>query len=214
MSGAAGLIGPNAILQLLPVIEKLRGKGTAQAMLARAGIHGVPDGYAMIPEADAAALFRELRIALPDEADAISAEAGWRTADYILANRIPAPARRVLEWLPAALAARALSQAISRHAWTFVGSGRFRTVTPWLFEITDNPMIRGEACHAPLCAWHAAVFERLYRVLVAPDVVCEEVCCAAAAGEGPCRFALCRGAAKSVTPRRMAPSRTAAGSRW
>lgn len=207
MSGAAGLIGPNAILQLLPVIEKLQGREAASGMLARAGIANVPDGSAMIPEADAAALFRELRIALPDQADEIAAEAGRRTADYILAHRIPALARHALEWLPAGLAARALCRAISRHAWTFAGSGQFRAITPWMFEIADNPMIRGEVGNAPLCAWHAAVFERLYRTLVAPDVVCTEVRCAAVTGEGTCRFALCRGAAVTVIPWRMASLR-------
>ncbi|MCQ0987917.1 bacteriochlorophyll 4-vinyl reductase [Jiella marina] len=210
MSGPAGLIGPNAILQLLPAIEKRQGAEAVHRMLARAGIEAVPDGTAMIPESDAARLFRQLRIEMPDRAGEIATEAGRRTADYILANRIPAPAQSVLKWLPPGLAARGLSRAISRNAWTFAGSGQFRAITPWLFEIADNPLIRGEAGTAPLCVWHAAVFERLYRVLVAPEVVCTEVRCAAVTGEGICRFALCRSAAEIVTPRRMAPSRAGA----
>lgn len=210
MSGEAGHIGPNAILQLLPAIGEKRGAEAAGGMLERAGIATVPDGTAMIPESDPARLFRQLRFEMPDEAGVILAEAGRRTADYVIAHRIPSPARRVLEWLPAGLAARALSGSIYRHAWTFAGSGRFRAITPWLFEIADNPMTRSEAATAPLCVWHAAVFERLYRRLVAADVTCTEVRCAAVTGKGSCRFVLLRGANQTATPRRIASARAEA----
>jgi divinyl protochlorophyllide a 8-vinyl-reductase len=93
--------------------------------------------------------------------------------------------------LPAPLAARALAKAIEKHAWTFCGSGTFRTVSPYCFEIENNPIVRGEISSHPLCHWHAAVFERLYRSLVDPGITCTETRCAAMGG-GICRFELIR----------------------
>jgi divinyl protochlorophyllide a 8-vinyl-reductase len=85
-----------------------------------------------------------------------------------------------------------LSRAITAHAWTFAGSGRFTAVTPWQFELDDNPLIRGVTSDAPVCDWHRAVFQRLYKTLVARNVRCREVTCKAA-GDPCCRFVLDRG---------------------
>ena len=79
-------------------------------------------------------------------------------------------------------------KAIAKHAWTFAGSGSFRVVTPWRFEIVDNPIVRGERSDTPLCHWHAAVFERLYQVLVDRTAMCREVACCAVTGGNTCRF--------------------------
>lgn len=189
----AARIGPNAILQMIPVLEASGGPGLVDALMADAGLTALPDGHAMIPETDAARLHQALRTALPAAmADPIAAQAGRNTADYILAHRIPRRAQDLLRLLPAALAAPALAKAITRNAWTFAGSGAFRALSSWEFEIADNPVIRGEVADRPLCAWHVAVFERLYRELVAPDVTCREVACCAQ-GAPACRFALTRG---------------------
>ncbi|KPP92115.1 MAG: divinyl protochlorophyllide a 8-vinyl-reductase BchJ [Rhodobacteraceae bacterium HLUCCA08] len=194
MAGAsAGEIGPNAILQMLPAIEDLAGDEALARIRAGAGLVAVPDGHHMIPEVEAARLHAQLRRQTGDDAPRIAAEAGRRTADYILAHRIPAPAQAVLRALPAALAAPLLSRAIAQHAWTFAGSGAFHRRGAWVFEITDNPLIRGERADRPLCAWHAAVFERLYRVLVAPDARCTETRCAAQGQGACCSFSLTRG---------------------
>lgn len=182
------LIGPNAILQLLPQIERIGGEARVAQMLAEAGVFDVPDGSRMIPEGDAARLHQVLRRDEPQLAPGLAAEAGRATADYILAHRIPQPAQWVLRALPSRLAAGMLSRAIAQHAWTFAGSGRFRVVSPWEFEIARNPMVGGESSATPLCHWHAAVFERLYRVLVHPRAACRETQCCASAGGGPCRF--------------------------
>lgn len=189
---SAGLIGPNAILQLLPVIQRQKGPEGLAALLAQARCESLPDGSRMIPEEDAARLHRALRLADPERADPMAAEAGCATADYILAHRIPRAARMVLSALPAAPAAHLLSGAITRHAWTFIGSGRFRRVDAWTFDITDNPLIRSERSTHPLCAWHAAVFGRLYSRLVAPDCRCTEVTCRAVDPDGTCRFVVTR----------------------
>ena len=182
------LIGPNAVLQLLPQIERIGGAERVAQMLAEAGIFDVPDGSHMITEGDAARLHQVLRRDEPELAPQLASKAGRATADYILAHRIPEIAQLMLKLMPAPLAARALSKAIAKHAWTFAGSGSFRVVTPWRFEIVDNPIVRGERSDTPLCHWHAAVFERLYQVLVDRTATCREVACCAVTGGNTCRF--------------------------
>jgi divinyl protochlorophyllide a 8-vinyl-reductase len=112
-----------------------------------------------------------------------------RTADYILAHRIPMPVQAVLKRLPAWAAGPVLTRAIAKNAWTFAGSGRFAVVRGWpaVLLIHDNPVVRGERAGAPLCHWHRGVFERLYRVLVSDRARVREVACCACGGPA-CRF--------------------------
>ncbi|GAB5446384.1 bacteriochlorophyll 4-vinyl reductase [Gymnodinialimonas sp.] len=187
-----GLIGPNAILQMLPVIERLGGRERCARMMAAAGVPEVPDGTRMIPEEDAARLHRQLRLEEPTLAAAMSADAGQGTAEYILAHRIPRPIKAVLKALPPFAAARLLSKAIARNAWTFVGSGQLQVPDPWTFEITGNPLIAGEVSDTCLCHWHAGVFQHLYRTLVTPNCHCAETTCAAQPSHDRCRFEIRR----------------------
>jgi divinyl protochlorophyllide a 8-vinyl-reductase len=187
----AALIGPNAILQLIPVLDHSVGEQARKALFLQTQTE-IPSGDHMIPEGDAARIHQGLRAAFPRQAAGLCAQAGRATADYIITHRIPAKAQILMGFLPANFAARALSHAIARNAWTFAGSGRFRVISPWEFEIADNPVIGGESSDNPLCHWHCAVFERLYRRLVSPDVICRETACAAS-GADACRFVLRRG---------------------
>jgi len=186
------VIGPNAILQFLPVIEQSFGMERAIEILSNAGVPAVPHDTGMIPEEDAARFHRQVRIVEPVLAPTLAIEAGKRTGDYILEHRIPGPAKLLLRLLPPKPAAVILSRAISRHAWTFAGSGRFKACSPWRFEIEKNPMVRGEESSDCLCNWHAAVFERLYRVLVGSDCRCKEIDCGARGPGHKCRFVLLR----------------------
>lgn len=183
----AARIGPNAILQLVAVLDR-EGPGTGGAFLRAAGVP-LPPADAMAPEADCRAAHLALRRLRPD-APALLRAAGLATGDYILAHRIPGPAQRLIRALPATLGARLLAAAIARHAWTFAGSGRFRIAArrPLTFEIAGNPLCPDDA-GAPACVWHAAVFERLFARLVWPGVAVTEVACAAVAGDS-CRFVL------------------------
>lgn len=191
-AGAAARIGPNAVLQMIPVLDRVLGPPARARLCRAAGLEAMPSEAGLMPEAPAMRLHQSLRALAPSAAALIGAEAGRGTADYILAHRIPPAARALLRLMPPGLAAPVLSRAIERHAWTFAGSGRFRRLGPWDFALDDNPLIRGEVAEGPLCHWHAAVFERLYRALVARDVHCHEVACAAAGAPG-CRFVLTRG---------------------
>jgi divinyl protochlorophyllide a 8-vinyl-reductase len=64
--------------------------------------------------------------------------------------------------------------AIRRHAWTFVGAGRFSPHGGWKFTIDrtgagDTPPPPG------LFEWYGAVFTRLFRELVAAGSECRAV---------------------------------------
>jgi divinyl protochlorophyllide a 8-vinyl-reductase len=190
-AGAGPRIGPNAIHQLIAVLDHCEGRVTRDLVVEQAGIALPPPDAGMWPEAECAALHRAVRCALPDRADGLLRLAGLSTGDYILAHRIPRLARALVRALPAPLGARLLTAAIRRHAWTFAGSGAFR-VTGWApltFELAANPLIAGEQAEQPLCHWHAAVFERLFARLVWPSAVVREVACAAT-GAPACRFEL------------------------
>jgi divinyl protochlorophyllide a 8-vinyl-reductase len=161
----AGLVGPNAVIQLA---ETLRAEpGAAEQVFGRAGfsrlLRSPPD--AMIDETIPARLFEALwREFTPGSATRFAREAGRRTGAYVLANRIPDVARLILRSLPPRLAAPLLLRAIRRNAWTFAGSGDCRVVPgqPALVSITDNPLAM------PGGAWHVGVFEQLFDALVCP----------------------------------------------
>ncbi|MGS4945380.1 bacteriochlorophyll 4-vinyl reductase [Meridianimarinicoccus sp. RP-17] len=192
---AQARIGPNAVLQLVPVLDRTLGRPARVRLLTGAGLFEMPDGTAMIDEGPVARLHQTMRRDFPDLAPGMAAAAGRRTGDYILIHRIPRRAQRLLRILPAALSARLLAQAIAQHAWTFAGSGRFRVASrvPLVFEIADNPLVRGEHAAAPVCHWHVAVFARLFTRLAAPDYTCVETDCCAN-GARACRFVLARAA--------------------
>lgn len=181
-------IGPNAILQHLPVLDAAIGERLRSALLYRAGVAEPPADAGMLPEDDVARLHHAVRLFLPDRAQAIQAQAGRATGDYILAHRIPALAQRLIRSLPAWAGAWLLSKAITKHAWTFAGSGAFRVIShrPLLFEIVANPLAQGPS-EAPICHWHAAVFARLFGAMVWPDVQVVELECAAT-GAPRCLF--------------------------
>lgn len=182
-------IGPNAVTQLAAALG-----ARAAPVFAAAGrsawLECPPE--AMLEEAPVARLHQALRAALPaDEAALLLAEAGRRTADYLLAHRIPRPAQRVLRALPPRPAAWLLLRAIRAHAWTFAGSGRFaaRAGNPTVVTLHANPFCAREHALHPVCAWHAAVFQRLFHALVSPGACAVETRCCAQ-GDASCRFEL------------------------
>lgn len=182
-------IGPNAITQLVAVLDRVEGRAVRDQVMAAAGV-AVPDpALGMVPEGEAAAVHLALRMALPERAEGLLRLAGLATGSYILRHRIPRLAQWMIRALPARLGARVLAGAIARHSWTFAGSGAFRIVgwRPLTFEVAGNPLMAGLRADHPLCHWHAAVFERLFARLVWRGCVVREVACVAA-GDGVCRF--------------------------
>lgn len=191
-AGSPALIGPNAIIQLGAVVSARLGVEAWADMLRRAGLSQylghLPE--IMVDETEVIALHRSMRsIVSAPLSHEIAYEAGLRTGDYILANRIPRPAQWLLKALPRRLAMSVLTSAIAKHAWTFAGSGQFRTVStnPLLLKIEENPLCRGEASSEPMCYYYAGTFTRLYSALVDPQMTVEEIECGGITG-GPCLF--------------------------
>lgn len=190
----AGRIGPNAITRVAEVLPALLGEAGTRRLFDHAGLGAylrTPPQH-MVAESEVARLHQVLRAELgPALAGEVAHVAGQRTADYLLAHRIPQPVQWLLRRLPAAWAARVLLQAIGRHAWTFAGSGVFRAQAgrPCVLTITDNPLCRGLRSSAPTCDFYAATFERLFQVLVHPAVQAVETACEAR-GDPACVFEL------------------------
>lgn len=186
---SAARIGPNAITQLVAILDRTEGRNLRDAVMSLAAV-SVPDpAKGMIPEGEAAAVHLALRRILPDRAEALLRLAGLATGRYILRHRIPRLAQGLIRALPAGLGARVLTAAITRHAWTFSGSGRFRVTShhPLTFEVAANPLVAHERAAHPICHWHSAVFEQLFSELVWPNCTVREVACCAM-GHPACRF--------------------------
>ncbi len=194
MSSAApvGRIGPNAVIRLAEALDALESKPVTKRLFIAADLgryaENLPD--AMVPEREVTALHHHLRSSFsPARAASVSWIAGLRTADYLLANRIPRPVQQLLRLLPKRLAAFILLKAIGRHAWTFAGSSRFTWAMgrPIILRFEDCPLCRGGHATAPCCGYYAATFERLFRQLIAPDTEVRETDCIATGGK-TCRF--------------------------
>ncbi|MEJ1159109.1 bacteriochlorophyll 4-vinyl reductase [Prosthecomicrobium sp. N25] len=189
---APGLVGPNAITRMDEALAALRGPILRDRVFAAAGLSHLvrTPPTAMVDEGDVAGLHRALRAVLgPAEGQRISAEAGQLTGDYLLAHRIPRPARALLRALPRPLAARLLVRAIARHAWTFAGSGSFsfRFAPSLELTIAGSPVCRLVDDGEMACAYSAATFERVFGAILGPRVQVTETACAAA-GDPDCRF--------------------------
>ena len=169
------LIGPNAVLQAVAVMEERLGIAETAAILADAQIARLPSGAHMIPEVEALRLHRWLALHDPMGALVIAEESGARTADYIIANRIPRAAAWLLRCLPARIAAPLLMQAIRKHAWTFIGAGVFTPSGAWRFTIDRSKADDSIPPPPSLFLWYAAVFTRLYRMRGAGDCICRMV---------------------------------------
>ncbi|MHB2167168.1 bacteriochlorophyll 4-vinyl reductase [Alsobacter sp. R-9] len=164
-------IGPNAIIQIAAVLRERHGVQALDSVFVRARLAHYLDALpaTMVPEREVARLHAALGHELgADEAESVSREAGTRTAAYLLAHRIPAPARRLLRWLPARLAGPLLLAAIRRHAWTFAGSARFEAHAgpPVALSLTGCSLCRSRLAGGRLGAFYAATFEGLFRSLV------------------------------------------------
>ncbi|SIS68520.1 bacteriochlorophyll 4-vinyl reductase [Phaeovulum vinaykumarii] len=190
--GDVARIGPNAILQLIPVLDDVLGRAGRDALFAAADVPVPGPDSGMLPQDQIARLHVQVRRDHPAQAPEMMRRAGLATGDYILANRIPGFAQTIIKLLPPALGARVLSAAIAKHSWTFAGSGVFTIVAraPLTFSIAANPVVALDRAAAPICDWHAAVFECLFTTLVWRQgvEVTETACCAA--GAPACIFEL------------------------
>lgn len=169
------VIGPNSVTQLEHACDQILGREQTVYLFTAAGFYKyiqMPP-IKMVPEDHPAKLFDMLyRIYPKDVADRVAKLAGVLTADYVIANRIPGFASKLLRWVPAKLAGSGLLKAIQKNSWTFAGSGICQAgteVEPHV-NITDNPL------RMPGAAWHVGVFERMFRRLVCAHATVDYSC--------------------------------------
>ena len=191
-SAEAGRIGPNAIIRVAEPLRDVLGEDTTRLIFARAQLepHLAHPPTGMVPEEDVGALQTALFDGLEEsEARKIAFEAGLRTGDYLLANRIPKPAQAVLKFLPSSLASRILLGTIKKHSWTFSGTGDFSVANghPVIVSIKGCPLCRGRHGDRPQCDYYAGTFQRLFEVLVSRNTFVREVTCEATGGPS-CAF--------------------------
>lgn len=167
----AGLVGPNAVIQLAAALAGH--PDIARAVFARAGHADLLDAppREMIDQSIPAALFAALYAELPPaQAGQVAQRAGWLTGQYILAHRIPRAAQKLLHLLPARLGARMLLRAIQRHAWTFAGTGICKigrgdgAGALGQISLLQNPM------PMPDSLWHQGVFAALFSTIISPRI--------------------------------------------
>jgi divinyl protochlorophyllide a 8-vinyl-reductase len=187
-----GRIGPNAILQTYAELIAVFGETRAAFVLHLGTGRNADDLPAqMVDEAEVNAFVRALYHEFGTTADAILRRAGHRTAAYLLANRIPRAAQRLIRALPAQWGLAVLLFAVSRNAWTFAGTGAFS------YHLGANPHVRVARCpmcrhldvRAPSCHFYAGTFEGLVQALIARRARVVETTCEAL-GDAYCGFAL------------------------
>ncbi|MEM6538705.1 MAG: bacteriochlorophyll 4-vinyl reductase [Pseudomonadota bacterium] len=192
------LVGPNAVIQIANALDDLGLTRMKQGVFAEAGLwrYLANPPSAMIPESEAIALHQALfRSVRADTANAIATSAGVRTADYVIANRMPGPVKVLLRLLPKEVARRMLAKSVTDHAWTFCGSGEVSSTSDsGKTEIT----IHNNKLASPGCAWHLAVFERLFRRLVDDKLRVTHTSCEAY-GSLACRFLVAAADARDIS---------------
>jgi divinyl protochlorophyllide a 8-vinyl-reductase len=188
----AARIGPNTIIQLAHVLRDRYGEYLAGSLLFEStgyAMTALPG--AMVDEREAQAFVRTVMTQLGERPGAdVLREAGLRTADYLMANRIPRPAQWVMKALPARAGLSLLLKAMRANAWTFAGSGAFSVRTHAQgADLTFHAcaMCRDMRADGPVCDFYAGTFEHLIRTLVAPRAQVTEVECQAQGGHC-CRF--------------------------
>lgn len=173
------LIGPNAITQVVAAARDQLGPAQTNMMLRKAGLRRyiLRPPTKMVPEAEVVALHSALAATGSGEAArSIASDAGTRTAEYLLKNRIPPAAGFVLRYLPARLSAGLLLKAISHHAWTFAGSGTFdfSNSKPARISICGSPLFEDTPAACLAGAYYRHTFERLFQKLVHHRCHCRE----------------------------------------
>ncbi len=187
-------IGPNAIIQTAGVLRDRIGTERAGALVRRAtgyDLHALPAH--MVDEREPLALVQAVLMEFgPSHSAAIMREAGQRTAEYLLGNRIPKPVQWVMRLAPQPVGLSILLKAMKSNAWTFAGSGSFeyaQTGSGTELTFRSCAMCRDMLSSVPMCDFYAGTFEQLIKVLVCATVHVVEVECIAHGGRC-CRFAL------------------------
>jgi divinyl protochlorophyllide a 8-vinyl-reductase len=184
-----GMMGSQAVLPLVAVIARRLGDGVVAQLLDEARFTHLPDPGEPVRERQVAVLHQALRRTWPDIAENIQREAARDAVDWIMAHRIPARARMLLNAMPWQIAVWMLGRHAMQNAWAFGGSGQFHVCSTDTFELIGNPILRGEISDKPICVWHEELFQHTFRRMAHSRLRCIETACMAA-GADACRFHL------------------------
>ena len=187
----AGLIGPNAILQLMPVLDRVGGPELRRADAGARRRVRAARRHADDPRRPRGRLHQALRAALPDLAPALAGRGrpGARpTTSWPIASRAGADAA---EGAARAAGGAGAGQGDRQPCLDLCGIGPFPRAVALSVRDRRQPDRAGRTCRPPVCHWHAAVFARLYQVLVHPDFDCVETGCTAESGVA-CVFEMIR----------------------
>ena len=186
------LIGPNAIIQMIKAMEE--GLGVNETLnffiKSKLGHYISHPLMGRVHEQDVCLIHQRLIETYGiDQAKQLTREAGLRTADHLLKNRIPKLFGFFLRHLPTKLSIALLLRAISNHPWTFVGSGKFsyQVFSTITIYIESKPICKGILSTAPICDYYAGTFEGLLKSLINATVKVQEVGCEAR-GDPVCSF--------------------------
>lgn len=159
-------IGPNSLTQTVRALRESYDEAQVAAILRPCGLEYLLHQTVteMVDEESFAALVTVLADQLgPEQAQRVLHRSGQLTAGYLLQHRIPRPFQWLLKPLPHRLALKLLLAAISRHAWTFAGSGSFR------YEVGQTPQLTVTTHIHPaeaVCGFYGGTFAHLIRVLI------------------------------------------------
>lgn len=184
-----GMMGAQTVLPLVAAIERNLGPDVVAHLLDEARFIHLPEHGEHVRERQVAVLHQALRRQFPEQAEEIQREAARDAVEWIMHNRIPARARLLLSGMPWQIAVWMLGRHAAQNSWAFGGSGQFKVLSTSEFQLVDNPLIRGEHAHGPVCAWHEELFQQTFRRMAHNRLRCTETSCMAA-GADACRFTL------------------------
>lgn len=168
-------IGPNSLTQTVRALRETYDEVQVASILRQCGLEYLL--HQTVTEMVDETLFAGLVMALadqlgPEQARQVLQRSGQLTAGYLLQHRIPRPFQWLLKLLPHRPALKLLLTAISRHAWTFVGSGNFRYDVGQTSQLTVTTHIRPAEA---VCGFYGGTFAHLIRVLIDGRVQMETV---------------------------------------
>lgn len=182
-----GFLGAQSVIRIIEEVERQIDLDAANQLLSEAHFDRIPAWNEPVPEGRVARLHQAIRRRHPEAAVRICRNAGRATTDYLLSNRISLRAQELMRKAPQGLAMWLVTRSAMLNARHFGGSGEFIMQSSAVFYLRFNPVLLGETAASPVCHYHAAAFERMYQVLVDPDMRCRETACEAM-GYDACRF--------------------------
>jgi divinyl protochlorophyllide a 8-vinyl-reductase len=189
---APAFVAPQLVLDVLTALDTEIGPSARTAAMEAAEIIRLPTVTEPLPEARAQRLHQVVRMLFPEQAAQVLGRAGALTGDGLMRRQLSARGQTLLSSGPWTVAAWLLGRWAKQNSWTFAGSAVFTPVNALEFDLVANPMIRDETSETPLCHFHEALFERLFRQLVDPNLICREAACQAT-GAPSCRFLVALG---------------------